>query len=115
MATFLKRVYEPSAKNDGVRILVDRLWPRGVKKSAAHIDRWAKDIAPSAELRIWFGHDPEKWSEFQKRYRSELIGNSTLSEIKELSHQEDVTLVYAAKDKLHTHALVLKQALDGDD
>lgn len=112
MATFLKRVYEPREKTDGVRILVDRLWPRGVSKAEAHIDRWEKEVAPSAQLRQWFGHDPVKWSEFQEKYRLELKDNASLAQIKALSREEDVTLVYAAKDEQHTHALVLKKALD---
>ena len=112
MSIFLKRVYEPSAKTDGVRVLVDRLWPRGVTKSKANINLWVKDLAPSTELRKWFGHDPEKWSEFQKKYRAELKDNPALSEIRALSCQDNVTLIYAAKDEVHNHALVLKQVLD---
>ena len=112
MSISLKRAYEPTAKTDGVRVLVDRLWPRGATKTKANIDLWAKDLAPSTDLRKWFGHDPEKWSEFQKKYRAELKGNPALLEIRALSHQENVTLVYAAKDELHSHALVLKQVLD---
>lgn len=112
MSIFLKRVYEPSAKTDGVRVLVDRLWPRGVTKSKANIDLWVKDLAPSTELRKWFGHDPEKWFEFQKKYRAELKDNPALPEIRTLSRQGNVTLIYAAKDELHSHALVLKQVLD---
>lgn len=112
MATFLKRVYEPREKTDGVRILVDRLWPRGVSKAEAHIDRWEKEVAPSTQLRQWFGHDPVKWSEFQEKYRLELKDNARLAQIKALSREEDVTLVYAAKDAQHSHALVLKKALD---
>lgn len=108
----LKRAYEPAAKTDGMRILVDRLWPRGITKSKANIDLWVKDLAPSTELRKWFGHDPEKWAEFQTKYRAELKGNPALSEIKALSHQENITLVYAAKDELHNQALVLKQVLE---
>ena len=112
MAVLLKRVYEPWSKKDGVRILVDRLWPRGVSKAEAHIDRWAKEIAPSNELRKWFDHDPEKWLEFQKKYRLELVDNASLLEIKAQAKQEDISLIYAAKDELHAHALVLKQALE---
>lgn len=112
MSISLKRAYELPAKADGVRILVDRLWPRGVTKSKASIDLWIKDLAPSTELRTWFGHDPEKWSEFQKKYRAELKGNPALSEIRDLSRQGNVTLVYAAKDELHNQALVIKQILD---
>ncbi|MGB4812662.1 MAG: DUF488 domain-containing protein [Methylophilaceae bacterium] len=114
MSISLKRAYETTAETDGVRVLVDRLWPRGVTKSKANINLWAKDLAPSTELRKWFGHDPEKWSEFQKRYRAELVGNPALSEIRALSRQGNITLVYAAKDELHNQALVLKQALDSD-
>ena len=112
MSISLKRAYELPAKADGVRILVDRLWPRGLTKSKASIDLWIKDLAPSTQLRKWFGHDPEKWSEFQKKYRAELKGNPALSEIRDLSRQGNVTLVYAAKDELHNQALVLKQILD---
>ena len=112
MSISLKRAYELPAKAGGVRILVDRLWPRGLTKSKASIDLWIKDLAPSTQLRKWFGHDPEKWSEFQKKYRAELKGNPALSEIRDLSRQGNVTLVYAAKDELHNQALVLKQILD---
>ncbi len=111
MSISLKRAYEQTAKTDGVRVLVDRLWPRGVTKTKANIDLWIKDLAPTTELRKWFGHDPEKWSEFQKKYRAELKGNPALSEIRALSRQGNVTLVYAAKDQMHSHALVLKQVL----
>jgi len=90
---------------------VDRLWPRGVTKSGAKVDIWLKDVAPSTELRRWFGHEPEKWSEFQKRYRAELKGNPALSELKEHARKGSVTLVYAAKDELHNGAVVLKQVL----
>jgi uncharacterized protein YeaO (DUF488 family) len=112
MSISLKRAYEAAAKTDGVRVLVDRLWPRGVTKAAAKIDIWAKDLAPSTELRKWFSHDPEKWTEFQKQYRAELKGNPGLSEMHTLSRQGVITLVYAAKDALHTHALVLKKAIE---
>jgi uncharacterized protein YeaO (DUF488 family) len=111
MSISLKRAYDTPDKADGVRVLVDRLWPRGVSKSDAHIDFWLKDLAPSTELRKWFGHEPEKWPEFQKKYRAELKGNAALSELKALSRQGDVTLVYAAKDELHNDAVVLKQIL----
>ena len=115
MSISLKRVYEPPAKADGVRVLVDRLWPRGVTKSKAAIDLWAKDLAPSTELRKWFGHDPERWPEFQGKYRAELKGNAALSEIRGLAQKKHITLVYAAKDQLHCHPLVLKQVLDHDN
>ena len=107
----LKRAYEPPAETDGVRVLVDRLWPRGVTKSRARIDLWLKDVAPSTELRKWFGHDPDRWPEFQKKYRAELKGNPALSELREQSRQGKITLVYAARDELHNDAVVLKQVL----
>lgn len=115
MSISLKRAYETAEKSDGTRVLVDRIWPRGVTKDEADIDLWAKDVAPSTQLRKWFGHDPEKWSEFQKKYRSELKGNPALSEIKKLTRKGHVTLIYAAKDELHNQALVLKQVLESDD
>ena len=104
MNVMLKRAYEPPAKNDGERILVDRLWPRGLAKVKAKVDLWLKEVAPSTELRQWFGHDPEKWSEFKKRYRAELKINPAWSELQALARQGDLTLVYAAKDQLHNEA-----------
>jgi len=92
----LKRAYQLPAETDGMRILVDRLWPRGLAKTKAKIDLWLKDAAPSTELRKWFGHDPQKWPEFQKQYLVELKGNPALSELRALSRQGDITLVYAA-------------------
>jgi len=112
MNVMLKRAYESPAKTDGERILVDRLWPRGLLKAEAEIDLWLKDIAPSTELRQWFGHDPEKWSEFKKRYSAELKNNPALSELQARSRQRDITLVYATKDQLHNQAVVLKQILE---
>ncbi len=114
MSFYLKRVYEEAEDSDGLRVLVDRLWPRGVTKRQAHIDVWAKNLAPSTELRKWYDHKPEKWPAFQISYSDELKGNPALSEIRALCSQGRVTLVYGAKDKLHTHALVLKQALESD-
>jgi uncharacterized protein YeaO (DUF488 family) len=111
---FLKRAYEPPATADGTRILVDRLWPRGVTKAKAGIDLWLKELAPSTELRKWFGHDPEKWPEFQKKYRAELKGNPALPELRKLCRDGDVTLVYAAKDESHNDAVVLRQLLGRD-
>ena len=107
----LKRAYEPPTKTDGERILVDRLWPRGLAKAKAGIDLWLKDIAPSTELRQWFGHEPEKWPEFKKRYRAELKSNPALAELQALSRRGKITLVYAARDQLHNEAVVLKQLL----
>jgi uncharacterized protein YeaO (DUF488 family) len=111
MGISLKRAYEPPAETDGMRVLVDRLWPRGITKSRARIDLWLKDLAPSTALRKWFGHDPGKWPEFRKRYRAELKGNPALAELREQSRQRDITLVYAARDELHNDAVVLKQVL----
>ena len=108
----IKRVYEEPDKEDGTRILVDRLWPRGLTKQKAGIDIWLKDIAPSTELRKWFGHAPEKWEEFRKRYHQELKKNTKQIELlkKQLS-KGTVTLVYGAKDEEHNEALVLKELL----
>ncbi|HMH22027.1 MAG TPA: DUF488 family protein [Puia sp.] len=108
----IKRVYEKAAKSDGVRILVDRLWPRGLTKEAAAIDAWEKELAPTTELREWFGHDPAVWPEFQKKYQAELKKNEAVDPF--IEGHEDVkliTLVYGAKDEAHTHALVLQKYL----
>lgn len=113
MTVFLKRAYEPAAPVDGKRVLIDRLWPRGVSKEHAHVELWLKEVAPSTELRKWFGHDPEKWAEFQQRYRAELAGNPALAELRGFAQAGDLTLVYSAKDELHNDAVVLKQILDG--
>jgi uncharacterized protein YeaO (DUF488 family) len=108
----LKRAYAPPAEEDGVRILVDRLWPRGLTKSKAAIDQWMKEVAPSAELRKWFGHEPDRWPEFRRRYREELRRHSAeLDEIRELAQQGPVTLVFSARDEQHNDAVVLKEAL----
>jgi len=113
MVILLKRAYEPPGPDDGFRILVDRLWPRGVSKDSARIDWWFKDIAPSTSLRKWFDHDPAKWNEFSDRYLSELRHNAdAVEQLKEQAHRGPVTLVYGAKDKEHTHALVLKAYLE---
>jgi uncharacterized protein YeaO (DUF488 family) len=108
----VKRAYEPPAPEDGVRILVDRLWPRGLSKQKAAVDHWMKDIAPSAELRKWFGHDPERWPEFRRRYREELRRQGALlAQIGDLAEGGAVTLVYAAHDEEHNDAVVLREAL----
>jgi uncharacterized protein YeaO (DUF488 family) len=108
----LKRVYEPVASDDGVRVLVDRLWPRGVRKADAAIDRWMKDIAPSTELRRWFGHDVERWPAFHRRYSQELLQQATvIDELRELARNGTVTLVFAAHDEEHNDAAVLRDAL----
>ncbi|HEU4854835.1 MAG TPA: DUF488 domain-containing protein [Nitrosospira sp.] len=108
----LKRVYEPSDKNDGTRILVDRLWPRGMTKAKADVDIWLKELAPSAELRKWFGHDPDKWTEFKKRYRAELEENDEqLARLREEIKKGAVTLLYGAKDEEHNDAVALAEFL----
>lgn len=107
----LKRAYDAPEASDGYRVLVDRLWPRGVRKTQLHLDSWDKDIAPSPALRNWFGHDPKKWVEFKKRYKAELRGKKpALRELKKSAKR--ITLVYGAKDEAHNHALVLKEALE---
>lgn len=105
----LKRVYENRSADDGFRVLVDRLWPRGLSKEKAKIDLWLKEIAPSTQLREWFGHDPEKWEEFQKRYKHELISQKVLiKQLKQLEKKhKTITLLFGAKDVLHNQAVVL--------
>jgi uncharacterized protein YeaO (DUF488 family) len=113
MEVKIKRVYEKPAKGDGKRILVDRLWPRGLTKEKASIDLWLKNIAPSTELRKWFGHDPDKWKEFKKRYHQELEkNNEQVSILYGELEKRVVTLVYGAKDEQHNEALVLKEWLN---
>lgn len=108
-----KRVYEAKYSDDGFRVLVDRLWPRGVSKEKAGVDLWLKEVAPSNELRKWFNHDPAKWSEFQKRYRAELKDDAALEELKELAKKHKaLTLLYAAKDEQYNQAVVLAGILD---
>jgi len=109
----IKRAYEKWAKDDGWRVLVDRLWPRGVKKTTAHFDTWMKDVAPSTALRKWFGHEPEKWSGFQRKYRSELAKNKELvTELKKMEKEHGtLTLVFGAKDVEHNEAVVLADIL----
>lgn len=109
----LKRVYEAKADDDGVRILVERLWPRGLSKAAAGVDRWAKEVSPSPELRAWYGHEPEKWGEFQRRYRAELDANPDAVEaLHKLIEGATATFVYAAKDETRNSATLLKAYLD---
>jgi uncharacterized protein YeaO (DUF488 family) len=109
----LKRVYEPPSKKDGLRILVDRLWPRGLSKEKADVKIWLKEVAPSNELRKWFGHDPAKWKEFQSRYRKELRQNQEGFELlREKCKGHTVTLLYGAQDEQHNQALVLKRLLE---
>lgn len=110
----LKRAYEEAAASDGVRVLVDGLWPRGVTKEAASIDWWAKELAPSPDLRRWFGHVPDRFQEFKERYEAELhstAGSKALEELRRLAAGRDVTLVYGAKDTRHNQAVVLAELL----
>lgn len=108
-----KRIYEEPDPEDGTRVLVDRLWPRGVSKEDAALDRWAKDVAPSDELRNWFDHDPERWDEFTERYRDELTDRDVVDELRELADDGTLTLLYAATDREHNNAVVLQDVLDG--
>lgn len=106
----IKRVYEQPDKHDGRRILVDRLWPRGLTKEKASVDLWLKDIAPSTALRKWFGHDPDKWEAFKERYLAELKNNrEPIRLLKQELDKGDVTLVYGAKDKEHNEAVVIQE------
>ncbi|MGH7661871.1 MAG: DUF488 domain-containing protein [Vulcanimicrobiaceae bacterium] len=112
MDILLKRAYEKPARGDGYRVLVDRLWPRGIKKDDLHLHVWAKELAPSSELRQWFAHDEKRWSEFQKRYRCELAGPKVRARIKEIIERANgapaITLVYGARDRKHNEAVVLQ-------
>ena len=113
MSIQLKRVYQAPSKSDGTRILVDRLWPRGLSKEKARVDLWLKEVAPSTELRKWFGHDPGKWPEFKARYKAELKQNtSQLALLKRAVVRGPATLLYGAKDTEHNEAVVLQQLLD---
>lgn len=110
----LKRAYDPPDEADGVRVLVDRLWPRGLAKAAAAIDQWPKDVTPSTELRKWFHHDPDQWVEFRRRYVAELKDKgSELEALRKLAQAGPITLVYAACDTPHLHATVLRDVLIG--
>lgn len=110
----LKRAYEPAEPDDGMRILVDRLWPRGVRKADAAVDLWLKDVAPSTALRKWFGHDPARWQAFRERYAEELRQRpEALSRIRELARKGPVTLVYSAHDEAHNDAVVLRELVLG--
>jgi uncharacterized protein YeaO (DUF488 family) len=111
----IKRIYEPPSPGDGRRILVDRLWPRGVSKASAHLDAWLKEVAPSSELRRWFDHRPERWPAFRQRYIGELKSNPSLSTLREMAAGAPVTLLYAARDQAHNEAVVLAELLSEDD
>ena len=109
----VKRVYEPAEKSDGVRFLVDHLWPRGLKKEAVEVERWIKLVAPSNELRRWFGHEPAKWKEFQRRYFEELNEQPAIWQpLLEAAREKNITLVYSARDPDHNNAVALKSYLE---
>jgi uncharacterized protein YeaO (DUF488 family) len=111
----IKRIYDPPARGDGFRVLVDRLWPRGLTKEAAQLSAWAKELAPSTQLRLWFGHAPRRWAEFERRYREEL--RSCPVELQALRHKarrRRVTLLYAARNPKLNHALILKAVLEAN-
>jgi uncharacterized protein YeaO (DUF488 family) len=110
-----KRIYEDPEPEDGTRVLVDRLWPRGVSKEDAALDRWIKDIAPSDELRRWFDHDSERWEEFKDRYKNELTHQQdVLDELCDLADEGTVTLLYAAKDEDYNNAIILQEVLEAE-
>lgn len=114
MAILIKRVYDRPASTDGYRVLVDRLWPRGVSKSQAKLDLWLKDVAPSPGLRQWFNHEPAKFEQFSARYKAELATNPAMAKLTEIiKRNPTVTLLYGAKDEEHNQAAVLKNYLDG--
>jgi len=108
----LKRPYEPPAASDGTRVLIDRLWPRGVRKDAAALDLWLKDIGPSTELRKWFGHEPSRWAEFRRRYADEIAQKpQLLAQLRDIARQGVLTMVYSAHDEQHNDALVLQELI----
>jgi uncharacterized protein YeaO (DUF488 family) len=109
----IKRIYDSAAKGDGARVLVDRVWPRGVSKKDARLDEWLKDVAPSTELRKWFGHDADKWAEFKRRYRAELKQRpDKIAKLHGMAEKGDLTLLYGAKDEDHNQAVVLRDYLE---
>jgi len=115
MAIRLKRAYDKPAKSDGYRVMVDRIWPRGVSKDKADLDEWMKNIAPSTKLRKWFGHDRERWQEFKKRYFEELDAHSEdIDSLRKKAEQGRLTLVFGAKDEEHNNAVALKEYLERD-
>ncbi|MGP4106222.1 DUF488 domain-containing protein [Virgibacillus sp. L01] len=117
MPVQMKRIYEDVETNDGVRILVDRVWPRGMSKEDAHLDHWMKEVGPSNDLRKWFGHDPDKYDTFKKKYKEELEHGDQQEELQKLKdltkqHNKNLTLLFAAKDEQYNQARVLKEILD---
>ncbi|MBX7180014.1 MAG: DUF488 domain-containing protein [Saprospiraceae bacterium] len=109
----IKRIYAKNEATDGYRVLVDRVWPRGVSKESAHIDEWLKELGPSTELRKWFGHIPQKFPEFEQKYRYELASvTKTLQRLKSISKKQTLTLPYSAKDEIHNQAMVLSKVLE---
>jgi uncharacterized protein YeaO (DUF488 family) len=114
VAIKIKRIYEPYSPSDGYRVLVDRLWPRGVEKATAHIDLWLKDVAPSTALRQWFDHDASKWEQFVSKYHNELKGSVAIQELIALKNQhKKITLLYGAKNEKHNQAVALMKLLEG--
>ena len=112
MAVRIKRAYEPVEAADGYRVLIDRIWPRGVYKEEARLDEWTRELAPSSELRRWFGHDPDKFTEFRRRYRAELAGHEEkVRELRRRARRDNLTLVYSARDTEHNDAVVLAELL----
>jgi len=110
----IKRAYAPPAPEDGYRVLVDRIWPRGIRKSELVIDQWLKEAAPSTGLRKWFGHSPERWEEFCRRYYQELEGRpQVIAELRRHAREGNLTLIYATRDDVHNNAEVLRQFLQG--
>ncbi|TFJ93422.1 DUF488 domain-containing protein [Lentibacillus salicampi] len=117
MPVHLKRIYEEAEQDDGVRVLVDRVWPRGMAKDKAQLDHWLKEIGPSNELRKWFGHDPDKYDEFKQKYKEELKEGDQQEELQKLKkltkeHDKKLTLLFSAKDEDHNQARVLKEIVD---
>jgi uncharacterized protein YeaO (DUF488 family) len=111
----VKRIYEPAARSDGFRVFVDRLWPRGISKERAALDLWMKEIAPSTELRRWFGHDPKRWRQFKARYHAELLEHAPeLALLRSRARKGPVTLLFGARDGEHNEAVVLKEILTGN-
>ncbi|WP_174614991.1 DUF488 domain-containing protein [Virgibacillus ihumii] len=117
MPVQIKRIYDDANQDDGIRVLVDRVWPRGMSKEKANLDHWMKEIGPSSDLRKWFGHDPEKFADFKKKYKDELSSGTQQDELSKLKdvtkeNNKNVTLLFSAKDEKHNQAVVLKEILD---